>query len=159
MNDLDALYDHVILEHNRRPHHYGKLEGGRRGEGHNPLCGDRLTVFVRLRDGVIADASFEGFGCAIAMAAASLMTDHVIGKTVVEAEASFDRLRRLIDPAAEPGAGGAGHDAVDRFEELGALAPLGGVGRFPLRVKCATLPWQALFAAVRAETGPVVSTE
>jgi nitrogen fixation NifU-like protein len=159
MSDLDALYDRVILEHNRRPHHYSALEGGRRGEGHNPVCGDRLTVFVRLRDGVIVDASFQGFGCAIAMAAASLMTDHVIGKTVVEAEATFDLLRGLIDPAADSIDQNAGRDAADRADQLGALAPLAGVRRFPLRVKCATLPWQALFAATRSEAGRVVSTE
>lgn len=159
MSDLDALYDDVILEHNRRPHHFGVLEDGRRGEGHNPVCGDRLAVFVRLRDDVIADASFQGFGCAIAMAAASLMTDHVIGKTVAEAEAAFDRLRQLIDPAAHSCDRGAEGSTIDHPDRLGSLAPLTGVRRFPLRVKCATLPWQALFAATRSEAGGVVSTE
>ncbi len=148
MNDLDTLYGEVILDHNRRPRHFGTLDGARRGEGHNPVCGDRLSVYVTLRDGVIADASFQGFGCAIAMATASLMTDYVIGKTVAEAEAMFGRLRRLI---------AASVDAP--VDDLGPLSALVGIRRFPVRLKCATLPWQALLAATSPDAGPVVSTE
>jgi nitrogen fixation NifU-like protein len=148
MNDLDTLYGEVILDHNRRPRHFGTLDDARRGEGHNPVCGDRLTVFVRLRDGVIADASFQGFGCAIAMATASLMTDYVIGKTVADAEAMFGRLRRLIAASADT-----------PVDDLGPLSALAGIRRFPVRLKCATLPWQALLAAASPDAGPVVSTE
>jgi nitrogen fixation NifU-like protein len=145
--DLDALYRDVILDHNRRPRHFGALDAGRTGEGHNPLCGDRLTVYVRIQDGIIADASFQGFGCAIAKASASLMTDSVIGKTIPEAEATFDRFRRMITaPADAP------------MEDLGPLSALAGVRRFPLRLKCATLSWQALLAAARSDD-EVVSTE
>jgi nitrogen fixation NifU-like protein len=148
MNDLDTLYGEVILDHNRRPRHFGTLDDARRGEGHNPVCGDRLTVFVRLRDGVISDASFQGFGCAIAMATASLMTDYVIGRTVAEAETMFGRFRRLIAASAD-----------DPVDDLGPLAALAGIRRFPVRLKCATLPWQALLAAAHSDAGSVVSTE
>lgn len=148
MSDLDALYGEVILDHNRRPRHFGILEGAQRGEGHNPVCGDRLTVFVRLRDGVIADASFQGFGCAIAMATASLMTEDVIGKTVAEAEATFARVRRLIAASADA-----------PVDDLGPLSALAGIRKFPVRVKCATLPWQALLAAAHSDTERAVSTE
>jgi nitrogen fixation protein NifU and related proteins len=131
--DLDALYRDVILDHNRHPRHYRAIAGGQKGDGHNPLCGDRLMVYVRLQGGIIAEASFEGFGCAIAKASASLMTESVVGKTVGEAEALFERVRGTIEaPASAP------------VDDLGPLSALAGVRKFPARAKCATLPWQAL---------------
>ena len=145
--DLDALYRDVILDHNRHPRHYRAIAGGRRGEGHNPLCGDRLTVYVRLQDGIIAEAAFQGFGCAIATASASLMAEIVAGRTIAEAEALFERLRAtILAPESAP------------IDDLGALSALAGVRKFPARAKCATLPWQALFAAVRSDDQSV-STE
>ena len=145
--DLDALYRDVILDHNRHPRHYRAIAGGRRGEGHNPLCGDRLTVYVRLKDGIIAEAAFQGFGCAIATASASLMAESVAGRTIAEAEALFERVRAtMLAPESAP------------IDDLGALSALAGVRKFPARAKCATLPWQALFAAVRSDDRSV-STE
>ena len=145
--DLDALYRDVILDHNRHPRHYRAIAGGRRGEGHNPLCGDRLTVYVRLQGGIIAEAAFQGFGCAIATASASLMAESVAGRTIAEAEALFERVRAtMLAPESAP------------IDDLGALSALAGVRKFPARAKCATLPWQALFAAVRSDDRSV-STE
>jgi nitrogen fixation NifU-like protein len=138
--DLDALYRDVILDHNRNPRHYRAIAGGRSGKGHNPLCGDRLTVYVRIEEGVIADASFQGFGCAIARASASLMAESVAGRTIADAEALFERVRATIQaPESAP------------IDDLGPLSALAGVRKFPARAKCATLPWQALFAAVRSD--------
>ncbi len=148
MTDLDTLYGEVILDHNRQPRHFGGLDGARCGEGHNPVCGDRLTVFVRIHDGVITDASFQGFGCAIAIATASLMTDGVIGKTMAEVEAVFARVRRLITASADA-----------PVDDLGPLSALAGIRKFPARLKCATLPWQALLAAADSDAGRTVSTE
>jgi len=145
--DLDGLYRDVILDHNRHPRRYRAIADGTIGEGHNPLCGDRLTVYVRIEDGVIADASFQGFGCAIARASASLMAEHVVGKTVDDAESLFQRVQANIQRApAAP------------IDDIGPLSALAGVRMFPARVKCATLPWQALFAAVRRDDRSV-STE
>jgi nitrogen fixation NifU-like protein len=120
----------------------------RRVEGNNPLCGDRLTVWLRMEDDVIADVTFQGLGCAISMASASLMTSAVKGKTRVEAEALFDRFRGMITGSATQ---------VDA-ESLGKLAVFSGVSEFPIKVKCASLSWHALKAALE---GPdtVVSTE
>ena len=146
-SDLAALYRDLILDHNRRPLNFRAIEGGRSAEGSNPLCGDRLTVYVRIEDGTIQDAAFQGFGCAIAIASASLMTESVKGKTLAEAEALFDRfLQMMTAPAEAP---------VDALGDLSAFA---GVRRFPVRVKCATLPWQTLRAAAAARA-EVVSTE
>ena len=145
--DLKDLYRDVILDHNRRPRNFRVLDGARRAEGHNPVCGDRLTVYLRVEEGVIEAAAFQGSGCAIAMASASLMAESVTGKTVAEAEALFERVRRLL--TAAPGA---------PIDDLGALSALAGVRRFSVRVRCATLPWQALRAAAAARD-EVVSTE
>jgi nitrogen fixation NifU-like protein len=144
---LDALYRDVILDHNKRPRNFRTLEGGSRAEGSNPLCGDRLSVWVRIDNGTIQDAAFQGFGCAIVIASASLMTERVKGRTVAEAEALFERFLQMITaPAAAP------------VDDLGDLQALAGVRHFPMRVKCATLPWQALRAASAARVD-VVSTE
>jgi nitrogen fixation NifU-like protein len=146
-SDLEALYRDVIVDHSKHPRNFRRLEAGRKSEGVNPLCGDRLTVYVQVDNGVIQDVSFEGLGCAIATASASLMTDSVKGKRVAEADALFERLRRMVTAPADA--------AVD---DLGPLSALAGVRRFPVRVKCATLPWHALRAA--AATGDrVVTTE
>ena len=146
-SDLDDLYQEVILDHNRRPRNFRVIENGRKAEGYNPLCGDRITVYLRLDDGVIVDASFQGAGCAISKASASLMTDSVKGKTLAEVEALFERFHGMITapPDAPPG-------------DLGKLTVLSGVRRFPVRVKCASLAWHTLRAAVDTRD-EVVSTE
>jgi nitrogen fixation NifU-like protein len=151
MPDLDALYQEIILDHNRRPRNYGELSGADRTvAGRNPLCGDEMTLWVRMEEDRIADARFVAQGCAVSKASASLMTAAVKGKTRGEAEHLFDRVHKLVTgrlPEAEQ----AG---------LGALAALGGVAKFPIRVKCASLPWHALRKALdgRVPQEPV-STE
>ena len=146
-SDVKALYQAVILDHNKQPRNFRALAGGRQAEGDNPLCGDHVVVYVRVDEGIITEATFQGFGCAIAVASASLMTDSVKGKTVAEAEDLFERFRRLV--TSPPGA---------PVEDLGALSTLAGVRQFPVRVKCATLPWRTLQAAAAARD-EVVSTE
>ena len=146
-DDLQDLYQEVILDHNRRPRNYRVLDGARTAEGFNPLCGDRLSVYVRLDDGVISDVSFQGSGCAISKASASLMTESIKGKTIAEADLLFDQFQHMITaPPDSP---------VDR---LGKLTALAGVRQFPIRVKCASLAWHTLRAAMKAH-GEVVSTE
>ena len=147
MRDLQDLYQEVILDHNRRPRNFRTIEDGRKAEGYNPLCGDKLTVFVRVENDRITDAAFQGSGCAISKASASLMTDLVKGKTVAEADALFDRFHRIVT--------GPMNAPVDDLDKLCVLA---GVRQFPMRVKCATLAWYALRAAVDASE-TVVSTE
>ena len=139
--DLDDLYQQAILDHNRRPRNFRVLEGARSAEGHNPLCGDRFTVYVRVEDGVVTDAGFQGTGCAISMAAASLMTESVTGKPIADVRALYDRLQRML--MAPPGS---------PVEPLGALTALAGVRQFPIRVKCAVLAWQALKDALEPVT-------
>jgi nitrogen fixation NifU-like protein len=136
--DLQELYQQVILDHNRRPHNFREIESGQKAEGYNPLCGDRLTVYLRVEDGRIQDASFVGSGCAISKASASLMTDSVKGKTIEEADALFDRFRAMITRAPD--------EAVD---DLGKLSVFAGVRQFPVRVKCASLAWHTLHAAIQ----------
>jgi nitrogen fixation protein NifU and related proteins len=147
MSDLQELYQEVILDHNRRPRNFRALDDARKAEGYNPLCGDRLTVYLRIDDGVIKEATFQGSGCAISKASASLMTESVKGTTVAEAEALFERFHRTV--TASPDA---------PVEDLGKLSVLAGVRQFPVRVKCATLAWYALRAAAEARE-EVVSTE
>lgn len=146
-SDLQALYRDVIVDHSKHPRNFRTIEGGRTAEGFNPLCGDRLTVYVQVDNGIIRDVSFEGRGCAIATASASLMTESVKGKTVAEADALFERVQRMVTASA-----------AAPVDDLGTLSGLAGVRRFPVRVKCATLPWQALRAAATAGD-EVVSTE
>jgi nitrogen fixation protein NifU and related proteins len=148
-SDLQDLYQEVILDHNKRPHNFRTMPDGQKAEGYNPLCGDRLTVYVKVKDGRIEDASFQGSGCAISKASASLMTDSVKGRTVEEAEALFDRFQKMITRAP-------GEDVEE--VDLGKLSVLGGVRQFPMRVKCASLAWHTLKAAAVAP-GEVVSTE
>jgi nitrogen fixation NifU-like protein len=147
-SNLQELYQEMILDHNRRPRNFRVIEGGRKSEGYNPLCGDRLTVYLRLEDGRIQDASFQGSGCAISKASASMMTDSVKGKTLQEAEALFERFHEMV----------TGQGSHGSHEDLGKLSVLAGVRQFPIRVKCATLAWHALRAAFES-SNEVVSTE
>ena len=144
---LDVLYRDVILDHNKRPRNFRVLEGGSKAEGSNPLCGDRLTVYLRIANGAIQEAAFQGFGCAIAIASASLMTESVKGKTLAETEALFERFLQMITAPAEAPVG-----------DVGDLSAFAGIRRFSVRVKCATLPWQALRAAAAGRV-EAVSTE
>ncbi len=147
--DLRNLYQEVIIDHSRRPHNYGRLAGANRcAEGYNPLCGDRLTVCLKVADGVIAEVGFEGAGCAISTASASLMTEALKGKTLGEAEAMFAGFRDLVTGAA----------AREGAVPLGKLEALAGVREFPTRVKCATLAWHTLRAALHGDA-EAVSTE
>jgi nitrogen fixation protein NifU and related proteins len=149
MSDLRDLYQEVILDHNKRPRNFGALpEASHRAYGHNPLCGDKVTIFLALRDGRVADVRFEGSGCAISTASASLMTEAIKGKTEAELRAMFDRFHvgMTEDDDAEAAAALSGLDK---------LAVLAGVREFPIRVKCATLPWHTLIAALERATAPV----
>jgi nitrogen fixation protein NifU and related proteins len=149
--ELSDLYRDVILDHNRRPRNFGPLEhADATAEGVNPLCGDRLTVRLNLSTDKIEEIRFEGQGCAISTASASLMTEAVKGKTCGEALELFDRVHRLLTDD-EAGA-----------EDLGKLAALSGVREYPARVKCASLCWHTLASALKspgAHTAPAVSTE
>jgi nitrogen fixation NifU-like protein len=145
--ELQELYQEVILDHNRRPRNFRAIEGGHKAEGYNPLCGDRLTVYVKVENDVIKDISFQGAGCAISKASASLMTESVKGKTVGEAQALLERFQQMITSQPEAPLG-----------DLGKLTVLAGVRQFPIRVKCASLAWHTLRAAAEARHD-VVSTE
>ena len=147
--DVRELYQEVILDHSRRPRNFGRPPAcNREAKGHNPLCGDRISIYLDIVDGVVKDVAFEGAGCAISMASASLMTQEMKGMSESEAQELFRRFHRLMtaesDDDAEPG--------LDR------LAVLSGVREFPVRVKCATLAWHTLKAAL-AKTDNQVSTE
>jgi nitrogen fixation NifU-like protein len=149
MSDLAELYQEVILDHNRRPRNFRAIDGAsRRQEGYNPLCGDRLTLYVTIDGERISDLAFQGSGCAISKASASLMTEALKGKTVNEARALFDRFHEMI--TSSPDAAAA---------DLGKLSALAGVREFPTRVKCASLAWHTLKAAVSDADGGTVSTE
>lgn len=150
MSDLRDLYQQVILDHNRSPRNFRKLEeANRTAEGSNPLCGDTLTVYLKVENGVIHDLGFQGSGCAISQASASLMTMAVKGKTVDEATSLFRAFHRMVTAAPS---------APVEGEALGKLAVFGGVRQFPVRVKCANLPWHTLRAALDCEVTEV-STE
>ena len=141
MSDLSDLYQEVILDHNRRPRNFHALaEASHSAEGYNPLCGDRLTLYLKVNGDTIEDVSFEGAGCAISKASASLRTDAVKGRTRAEAEALFARFHRMVTtPPDQP------------VEEMGKLSSLAGVREFPVRVKCASLAWHTLKAAFSNE--------
>src|ERR671915_1775580 len=148
--DLSSLYQSLILDHNRRPRNFRELaDADRRSEGRNPLCGDQLTVWVKMSGDRIEDASFMGSGCAISKASASMMTAAIKGKTRSEASELFDRFHDLVTGNAT---------ARPDDPALGQLAAFSGVSRFPLRVKCASLAWHALKAALRGD-GDAVSTD
>jgi nitrogen fixation NifU-like protein len=151
MSELRDLYQEVILDHSKRPRNFRSMpEADRRAEGYNPLCGDRETVFVDMDGDVVKDVSFQGTGCAISTASASMMTESVKGRTRAEAESLFERFHDLIV--------GKGGESPDGSSQLGKLAVFSGVREYPVRVKCATLPWHTLKAAL-AQNGATVSTE
>lgn len=146
--DLRDLYQELIIDHGRHPRNFGRLEGAdHHAEGYNPLCGDRLTVHLKMADGIIEAAGFEGVGCAISTASASLMTEALQGKTAAEAEALFAAFRALVTGAAPP----------SPTVPLGKLAALAGVREFPVRVKCATLAWHTLEAALHSQAEAVTT--
>ncbi|MBE0533205.1 MAG: SUF system NifU family Fe-S cluster assembly protein [Rhodospirillales bacterium] len=153
-SELRELYQEVILDHGRTPRNFHKPEGANHhANGHNPLCGDRVTVHLKLKDDKVEDVGFEGSGCAISMASTSLMTEVLKGKTVTEAHALFHRFHDLLT-GSEDSAGDAAVD-TDDFERLMVLA---GVREYPMRVKCATLGWHTMEAAIGTEADKV-STE
>jgi nitrogen fixation NifU-like protein len=141
MADLSDLYQEVILDHNRRPRNFHALaDASHTAEGYNPLCGDRLTLYLKLNGDTIQDVSFEGAGCAISKASASMMTDALKGRSLAEANALFDRFHRMVTtPPSQP------------VEDMGKLSSLAGVREFPVRVKCASLAWHTLKAALSRE--------
>jgi nitrogen fixation NifU-like protein len=148
----DALYQEVILEHNRKPRNFREMaDANRKVEGHNPLCGDQLTLWLKVEDGRVADVSFQGQGCAISKASASMMTAAVRGKSTQEAGALAEHMHDIFVGAVS---------AEAEREQLGSLAALGGVSEFPMRVKCASLAWHALRSALEEGTDEAsVSTE
>ena len=150
MSALRELYQEVILDHNKSPRNFRKMEdANRKVEGYNPLCGDHYTVYLKIDGDVIKDISFEGAGCAISKASTSVMSAIVKGKTKAEAEALFERFHSLVTGAS---------NGTTEIENLGKLAAFSGVSEFPARVKCATLAWHTLKAALDAKE-EVVTTE
>jgi len=150
MSDLDDLYQQVILDHGRKPRNFHAIDDASgRAEGFNPLCGDRVTVYLKRDDGHIADAAFTGSGCAICTASASMMTQVVKGKSLADIEMIFERFHEMT----------TGREFTpQQAEALGKLAVFAGVKKYPVRVKCATLPWHTLKAAIENKQQPV-STE
>ena len=149
MADLRDLYQEIILEHSKQPRNYRALPSAQhRAEGYNPLCGDRFTVYVNLEGDTIRDATFEGSGCAISKASASMMTQALKGKSRADAEKLFENFHKLV----------TGHGESNGTENLGKLAAFSGVSEFPVRVKCATLAWHTLQAALKGQQD-TVSTE
>lgn len=150
MSDLVELYQEIIMEHNRRPRNFRKLEGADRcTHGYNPFCGDKITLYLRVDGDVITDVAFEGSGCAISRASASMMTETVKGKRKSEAQEIFDAFHQMLTRPL-----GADFDT----SKLGDLEILAGVSEFPTRVKCAVLGWHTLHAALEGKDEPV-STE
>ncbi|HYE65400.1 MAG TPA: SUF system NifU family Fe-S cluster assembly protein [Pyrinomonadaceae bacterium] len=149
MSELSELYQQVILDHNKKPRNFRRLEAANRSaEGYNPLCGDQLTVYLQLEDDVIKDISFEGSGCAISKAAASMMTQSLKGKSRGEAEVLFDEFHRMVRGEL---------DEETTPHHLGRLTIFSGVREFPARVKCASLSWHTMHAALNDQG--TVSTE
>ena len=149
MSDLRELYQEVILDHSRQPRNFRVLQHARCANGHNPLCGDRVSIFVDVAEGVIREVSFQGNGCAISTASASMMTEALKGKTLEEAFHLFGLFHDLVTS-------GAGEEAGS---QLGKLAVFEGVREFPVRVKCATLPWHTFRAAATGHERETVRTE
>ncbi len=151
MSELMDLYQEVILDHNRQPRNFGPLpDADHTAEGYNPLCGDRLKLYLTMDGDRVAEVRFEGSGCAISKASASLMTEMIVGKTAAQVEELFRGFHELLtgDPSVKAKAA----------QELGKLAVFEGVREYPIRVKCATLAWHTLQAAMKAEP-EIVSTE
>jgi nitrogen fixation NifU-like protein len=153
VNELRELYQEVILDHSKKPHHFREMpEASHQANGHNPLCGDRVTVYLHVEGDVIEDVTFQGAGCSISTASASMMTDALRGKTIVEANALFERFHALVTSDPDH----AAQDA-DAASALGKLAVFSGVSEFPMRVKCASLSWHTMKAALEGAAG--ASTE
>jgi nitrogen fixation protein NifU and related proteins len=149
-NELKELYQEVILDHNKSPRNYKKLESANHfAEGYNPLCGDKVNIYLDIEENKIEDISFQGSGCAISKASASLMTSSLKGKSIEEAKKLFEKFRELIT--------GKNNDELD-IEELGKLAVFAGVKEFPSRVKCASLAWHTMLSALNNEK-KLVTTE
>ena len=150
MYDLEDLYQEIVMDHNRRPRNFGHIKNPTNSaEGFNPLCGDQITLQLRLEDGLVSDVAFSGVGCAISKSSASMMTEELKGKTLDHAENLFEAFRKMI--TRNPG------DSYDS-DLLGDLEILQGVSRYPARIKCATLAWHTLHSAIHDENN-VVSTE
>jgi nitrogen fixation NifU-like protein len=150
MFDLSELYHDIIFDHNRKPRNFQKLErANRTAEGYNPLCGDQITIYLHLDGEVIRDIGFQGSGCAISKASASMMTDSLKGKTKAEAEVLFDKVHKMLTGEMNTKVG---------LNEIGELIALSGVCNFPNRVKCASLAWHTLHAALKGDE-TAVSTE
>lgn len=148
MYELRELYQQLILDHNKRPRNFGPLAGANReAKGINPLCGDKVTVYLRLEGDRVVDVGFDGSGCAISTASASVMTESLKGKRLAEVEALFERFHSLV----------AGSNELSEAPELGKLAAFSGVKDYPARVKCATLAWHALRAALDEGEAPVTT--
>ncbi len=151
MSDLTDLYQELIIDHNKHPRNRRKPEGAhRRAEGYNPLCGDRVTVYVKVANEAIQDVCFEGSGCAISTASASLMTESLKGKTLGEARSLFERFHKMVTEAPKA--------STDVAGGLGKLEVFSGVQKYPARVKCATLVWHTVNAALENK-GETVCTE
>lgn len=150
MFDLGELYHDIIFDHNRKPRNFKKLEGANRvAEGYNPLCGDQITIYLYLEGEVIREIGFQGSGCAISKASASMMTDSLKGKTIDEAKILFEKVHKMLIGEK---------DTIGDLNEIGELVSLSGVYNFPNRVKCASLAWHTLNAALKGDE-TVVSTE
>jgi nitrogen fixation NifU-like protein len=150
MSDLRELYQELILDHTKRPRNFGRLEAANcQADGYNPLCGDKVTVFLNVENDVVNDIRFQGSGCAISTASASMMTESLKGKTVADAKTLFARFHELLTGKS---------DQLPDIEALGKLAVFSGVKEFPIRVKCATLAWHTMNAALSHQQQPV-STE
>jgi nitrogen fixation NifU-like protein len=151
MSELDELYQEVILDHNKSPRNYRTMaHANRKAQGYNPLCGDQVTVYLQLQDGVIKDISFQGSGCAISKASASMMTAELKGKSETEAKELFENVHNMLT--------GHANGAEQDTKRVGKLAILSGVSKFPARVKCASLAWHTVNSALKAEKD-VISTE
>ncbi|MGE5218503.1 MAG: Fe-S cluster assembly sulfur transfer protein SufU [Chloroflexota bacterium] len=149
MADLDDLYQEVILDHNKSPRNFRAMaDANRKAEGYNPLCGDHVTVYLQLENGVIQDISFEGSGCAISKASASLMTAALKGKSEATAHELFDNVHKMLTGDA---------DSTTAADKVGKLAILSGVCKFPARVKCASLAWHTVNAALAGDSQPATT--
>ena len=143
MSDLTDLYQEILLEHNSKPHNFRKVEeANQTADGYNPLCGDQITLYLKVVDGLIDDVGFQGIGCAISRASASMMTQSIKGRSVEQAEHIFDAFHHMItEPEGE----------ID-LDTLGDLETLSGVNAYPTRIKCAILAWHTMKAAIRGDT-------
>lgn len=150
MSELESLYQEVILDHNRRPRNFKVLESAnRKAEGFNPLCGDRVTIYLEVDDEFVKDVAFQGSGCAISMASSSIMTESLKGKSLVEVERLWTTFHDIVTGESSESSGQT---------DVGKLAVFGGLSKYPVRVKCATLTWHTLLAALH-ETQQAVSSE